>query len=159
MVSAVVIITSVYLAVWISVRRCNRILGKPSRPLEQDRRLAKTLFLTTALSVITYLSSGITIAFGSYSVNLYSFRVQITAVVLLENSFLNTVVCCFKMAEFGESLNNLRCRCLQQSLPGTAGEVTSIFICHLVDWLPHSYVVPIRYSVKYFMWIKSTLRT
>ncbi|XP_078378629.1 somatostatin receptor type 2-like [Oculina patagonica] len=109
-ISSVLIITGAYLAIWISTRR-NEMSTNVSRTAEQHRKLAKTLFIVTALSIVTYLPSGISIAFRDYLTHLHSFRVQITIVVQYSNSFLNPVVYCFKMPEFKTSLKKLLSRC------------------------------------------------
>ena len=94
MISSVLIISGAYLAIWISMRR-NRMLGKSSRSMEQDKRLAKTLFGRTGLSIITYLPSGISFAFRNYFYQLHSFRLQITIAVQQANSLFNPIVYCF----------------------------------------------------------------
>ena len=108
---SVVIITGAYLAIWISTRR-NRLPS--SRNMEQNRKLAKTLFIVTAISIATCLPNGISLAFRDYLEHLHSFRVQITLVAQFSNSFLNPVVYCFKMPEFRRSLRKLLCRCSPQ---------------------------------------------
>ena len=117
MISAVVIITGAYLAIWTSVRGSDRI---STRSMEQDRKLAKTLFVVTALSIVTCLPFGITAAFGEFREHWYSFRVQIVVVVQQANSFLNPIVYCFKMPEFKESLNKLLCRCWRKRHSGNS---------------------------------------
>ena len=115
-ISAVLIITGAYLAIWISTR-LNRIRKNTSRSIEQNRKLAKTLFIVTALSIITCLPSGISLALNrDYLNNLYSFRVQITFAAQYANSFLNPVIYCFKMPEFKELLKKLLCSCSRQRL-------------------------------------------
>lgn len=109
-VSSVVIIIVAYVAIWISTR-LNQIPSTARRQMKQSRKLTKTLFLVTALSIITCLPYGISITFQNFLQHLYSFRVQITIAVQYANSFLNPVVYCFKMPEFKESLRRLLCRC------------------------------------------------
>lgn len=109
-VSSVVIIIVAYVAIWISTR-LNQIPSTARRQMKQSRKLTKTLFLVTALSIITCLPYGISIAFQNFLQHLYSFRVQITIAVQYANSFLNPVVYCFKMPEFKASLRKLLCRC------------------------------------------------
>lgn len=123
---SVAVIGIAYLAICISMKR-NRMPGKTCRSLEQDRKLAKALFLVTALSIIAFLPAGFSFTFSVYLGHLHSFWVQIAIVVQQSNSFLNPVVYCLKMPEFKESLNKLLCRCSRQRLPrlsGNAGEVT-----------------------------------
>ena len=115
LIIAVLIITGAYLAIWISMRR-NRFCNNTSRSMEQDKKLAKTLFIVTALSIITCLPSGISLALRDYLKNLYSFRVQITFAAQYANSFLNPLIYCFKMPEFKELLKKLLCSCARQRL-------------------------------------------
>ena len=109
-VICLVTISGAYLAIWISRRR-NRMSNDDRRSMEKSRKLAKTLFIVTALSIITCLPYGITIAFADFSGDLFLFRVQIVMVILYLNSFLNPVVYCFRMPEFKASLKKLFCRC------------------------------------------------
>ena len=120
---SVIVISGAYLAIWISTRR-NRMPCRTDRSMEQDRKLAKTLFFVTVLSIIAYLPNGVNYALSTYLENMHSFWVQIIIVVQQSNSFLNPVVYCFKMPEFRDSLNNFLCRCSRPSRPRTAGEVT-----------------------------------
>ncbi len=114
-ICAVVIITGAYLAIWISTKR-NQFSNNTCRSMEQNRNLAKTLFIVTAFSVITCLPSGIILAIREYLQHMYSFRVQITFAAQYANSFLNPVIYCFKMPEFKESLKKLLCSCPRQRL-------------------------------------------
>ena len=110
-ISSVVIIVLAYTAIWISSIR-NQIPSDEhsQRQIKQNRKLTKTLCLVTALSVITCLPYGISIAFQDFLQHLYSFRAQITVALQYANSFLNPVVYCFKMPEFKASLRKLFCR-------------------------------------------------
>ena len=108
-ISSVVIIIAAYAAIWISTRR-DQIPSNPHRQMKQSRKLTETLFLVTALSVITCLPYAISIAFQNFLQHLYSFRAQITIALQYANSFLNPVVYCFKMPEFKASLRKLLCR-------------------------------------------------
>lgn len=111
-ISSVVIIVFAYAIIWISTIR-NQIPSDAHSPrlMKQSRKLTKTLCLVTALSVITCLPYGISIAFQDFLQHLYSFRAQITVALQYANSFLNPVVYCFKMPEFKASLRKLFCRC------------------------------------------------
>ena len=79
---AVRVIAGAYLAICISTRRNQMSRGrKERRSMAQDRKLAKTLFIVTALSIITCFPYGITNVFNEdFLKNLFSFRVQITFV-------------------------------------------------------------------------------
>ena len=116
-ICCVLIITGAYLAIWFSIKRSNRFRNNTCRSMEQDRKLAKTLFIVTALSIFTCLPSGISLALRDYLQNMFSFRVQITFAAQYANSFLNPVIYCFKIPEFQASLKRLLCSCPRQRLP------------------------------------------
>ena len=110
-VTSLVVITVSYLAIWISVRR-NAIPSNDRRSMKQSSKLAKTLFIVTALSIMTSLPYGIIITLKEFSEDFFSFRVQIIMVVQYANSLLNPVIYCFRMPEFKASLKKLFCcRC------------------------------------------------
>lgn len=108
-ITSVLVITVAYLAIYISIRR-NSLPGNHSRTMAQNRNLAKTLFIVTALSIITYLPNGIYFCFEDYLQNLYTFGVQITIAIQYSNSFLNPVVYSFKIPDFKKLLKKLFCR-------------------------------------------------
>ena len=60
-ICSVLVITDAYLAIWFSIKRSNRFRSNTCRSMEQDRKLAKTLFIVTAFSVFTCLPSGISV--------------------------------------------------------------------------------------------------
>lgn len=60
-ICSVLVITGAYLAIWFSIKRSNRFRSNTCRSMEQDRKLAKTLFIVTAFSVFTCLPSGISV--------------------------------------------------------------------------------------------------
>ena len=107
-VTSLVVITVSYLAIWISVRR-NAIPSNDRRSMGQSRRLAKTLFIVTALSIMTSLPYGIIITLKEFSEDFFSFKVQIIMAVQYANSLLNPVIYCFRMPEFKASLKKLFC--------------------------------------------------
>ena len=116
-ICSVLIITGAYLVSWFSLtKRSSRFRNNTCRSMEQDRKLAKTLFIVTAFSVFTCLPSGIILALRDYLQNMHSFRVQITFVAQYANSFLNPVIYCFKIPEFQASLMKLLCTCPRQRL-------------------------------------------
>lgn len=112
-ITSVGVITVAYLAIWISIRR-NRLPSNHGRTMEQNRNLAKTLFIVTALSIITYLPNGIYSSFREFWQNLYSFWPQTTIAIQYSNSFLNPVIYSFKIPEFRRTLKRLLCRCPRQ---------------------------------------------
>lgn len=107
-VTSLVVITVSYLAIWISVRR-NAIPSNDRRSMRQSSKLAKTLFIVTALSIMTSLPYGIIVTLKEFSEDFFSFRVQIIMVVQYANSLLNPVIYCFRMPEFKASLKKLFC--------------------------------------------------
>lgn len=113
---AVTVIFAAYSAIWMQskLRNINRVPSsrEKSSNMRQNKRLANTLFVVTALSLMTCLPYGITIAFNDdFLENLYSFRVQFTLVVMYANSFLNPIVYCFRMPAFKASLKKIFCHC------------------------------------------------
>ena len=109
-VSVLVIIVA-YLAIWISMQR-SKIPSNVCKSKEKNRTLAKTLFIVTALSIITCLPYGIIIVFANFSEDCrFSFWVHIIFVAQFANSFLNPIVYCFRMPEFKASLKKLVCHC------------------------------------------------
>ena len=110
-VTSLVVITVSYLAIWISVRRNRRnaIPRNDRRSMGQSSKLAKTLFIVTALSIMTSLPYGIIITLKEFSEDFFSFRVQIIMAVQYANSLLNPVIYCFRMPEFKDSLKKLFC--------------------------------------------------
>ena len=107
-VTSLVVITVSYLAIWISVRR-NAIPSNDRRSMGQSSKLAKTLFIVTALSIMTSLPYGIIITLKQFSENFFSFRVQIIMAAQYANSLLNPVIYCFRMPEIKASLKKLFC--------------------------------------------------
>ena len=110
-VTSLVVITVSYLAIWISVRhnRRNAIPRNDRRSMGQSSKLAKTLFIVTAFSIMTSLPYGIIITLKEFSEDFFSFRVQIIMAVQYANSLLNPVIYCFRMPEFKASLKKLFC--------------------------------------------------
>ena len=108
---SVLVITVAYLAIWISMQR-SKIPSNDCKSKEKNRTLAKTLFIVTALSIITCLPYGITIVFANFSEDCrFSFWVHIIFLAQFANSFLNPIVYCFRMPEFKASLKKLVCQC------------------------------------------------
>ena len=116
-ICSVLVITGAYLAIYFSIKGSHQFRNNTCRSMEQDRKLAKTLFIVTAFSVFTCLPCGISLAFRDYLLNMFSFRVQITFAAQYANSFLNPVIYCFKIPEFQASLKRLLCSCPKQRLP------------------------------------------
>ena len=107
-VTSLVVITVSYLAIWISMRR-NPIASHNRRSMTQSSKLAKTLFIVTAFSIMTSLPYGIIITLKEFSEDFFSFRVQIIMTLQYANSLVNPVIYCFRMPEFKASLKKLFC--------------------------------------------------
>ena len=107
-VTSLVVITVSYLAIWISMRR-NPIPSHNRRSMTQSSKLAKTLFIVTAFSIMTSLPYGIIITLKEFSEDFFSFRVQIIMTLQYANSLVNPVIYCFRMPEFKASLKKLFC--------------------------------------------------
>ena len=114
-ITSVLVITVAYLAIWISMRR-NQVPNNDRRSIQKSRKLAKTLFIVTALSIITCLPYGIVIAFTDFSKDLFSFKLQIIMVAQYANSCVNPIIYCFRMPEFKASLKKLVFCCSRKRL-------------------------------------------
>ena len=106
---SILITTASYLVIWMSVKR-SQLPNTTSRSLEQNRRLAKTLFLVTIISLITWLPVGINMLSPSHLKDA-DFYIHMTLALQYTNSLLNPVVYCFKMPEFKQALKYIFCRC------------------------------------------------
>lgn len=112
-IGPILTITIAYFTIWISTKR-SQFLHKSSRSTEQNKKLAKTLFLVTVLSIATCLPNAICLATRDYLQQLHSFPLQITLVALFANSFMNPILYCFKMPAFKRSLKTLLCHCSRE---------------------------------------------
>ncbi|XP_078364242.1 beta-2 adrenergic receptor-like [Oculina patagonica] len=107
-VAAMVIITfcCVYTKIWISSRKDDPRIPRVKR--EQNKRLAKTLFIVTASSVVAWLPFAVTFVLPHYvkSHKNCSLRSLFDAArfMQLANSFLNPVIYCYRMPEFSRIL-------------------------------------------------------
>ena len=103
----VVVITAAYLAILISTRR-NRLASATVRSMEQNKKIAKTLFIVTVASIITCLPNGVGVAFTNYVPDKESlFIAQIIFATQYANSFLNPVIYSLKIPEFQTSVKKL----------------------------------------------------
>lgn len=128
-----------YLAIWMATRR-NQLQNSTSRSLAQNRKLAKTLFIVTILSLITWLPAGISLASPSYLMDTNSLHVDITVALQYANSFLNPIVYSFRMAEFKKSLKKLFCRCysrkpIRDDIPVWVSQDISLTHFKTIDWV------------------------
>ena len=90
--------------------RRNQLQHATKGSFARNKKLAKTLFIVTILSLITWLPTGFSLASPSYLRDASSLYVQITLTLQFANSFLNPIVYCFRMTEFKMSLKKLFCR-------------------------------------------------
>ena len=124
LISSVVVIVASYLTIWIAAKR-NQLPRRASRTTEQNRKLAKSLLTTTAVSTVTFLPNNIYFCFSDYLQHLYSFAVQITLVTQYSNSFLNPIVYSIKIPEFRMSLKkSVFCRCRPRPKPLSFNDYT-----------------------------------
>lgn len=106
--ACIIIISCAYSAVWFFSRKEDPRL--PPNRYNRNKELAKTLFIVTLLSLITWLPFTVVhnlrftlkgnIAFGSVFDD-------VAQVLYLANSFINPVVYCFKMPLFRRTLRNV----------------------------------------------------
>ena len=106
---SIVITAASYLAIWIATKR-NQVQNATNRSVTQNKKLAKTLFIVTILSLIAWLPAAIGLASPTYLIDANSLYVQITLALQYANSFVNPFVYCFRMAEFQKALKKLCCR-------------------------------------------------
>ena len=99
-----VVICLAYVGIWIKVRQ--RMHEKTKRSLEKDKRLAWTLFLVTAIFVLTWLPfqvMNIVTPFvcknGCFTKDFLNL-VYLTKMLQYTNSFINPIIYTFKMPDF-----------------------------------------------------------
>lgn len=107
-----VIICFAYVGIWIKVMQ--RMHEKTKRSLEKDKRLAITLFLVTAIFVLTWLPfQAMNIYIGKSELCRNSCSKEIIIVINLTklmqyaNSFINPIIYTFKMPDFRRVLLGL----------------------------------------------------
>ena len=95
-----------YIVIWKLSKKEDPRLSRDKR--EQNKRLAKTLFIVTATSVVTWLPFAVTFVLPHHIRNQYDCRVQSVCYVghftQLANSLLNPMIYCFRMPEFSRIL-------------------------------------------------------
>ena len=107
------IIIVAYITIWITIKRNRTRLISATRSMVQNKKLARTLFIVTAVSVLTWFPSHIVIMAADYPGSLHSNHVQFAFALLFSNSFLNPIVYCFRMTEFKNYFKRVLCRCTQ----------------------------------------------
>ena len=99
-------ICCLYIAIWSLSKKEDPRISRDKR--EQSKRLAKTLFIVTATSVVTWVPFAVTFVLPHHIRNQYSCAVQSARYVgrftQLANSLLNPVIYCFRMPEFNKIL-------------------------------------------------------
>lgn len=102
----VFIICSLYVVIWRLSRKEDPRISRAKR--EQNKRLAKTLFIVTATSVATWLPFAVTFVLPHHIRHHYQCAVHSAAYVgrftQLANSLLNPMIYCFRMSEFSKVL-------------------------------------------------------
>ena len=95
-------ICCLYIAIWKLSKKDDPRISRDKR--EQNKRLAKTLFIVTATSVVTWLPFAATFVLPHYIRNHEECAVRSVRYVgrftQLANSFLNPIVYCLRMPEF-----------------------------------------------------------
>ena len=107
-------ICSLYVVIWRLSKKEDPRISRDKR--EQNKRLAKTLFIVTATSVVTWLPFAVTFVLPHHVRNHYECAVHSATYVgrfaQLANSLLNPMIYCFRMQEFSKILRKdlFRCR-------------------------------------------------
>ena len=95
-------ICCLYIVIWRLSKKEDPRISRDKR--EQNKRLAKTLFIVTATSVITWLPFAVTFVLPHHIRNEYDCAVHSASYVgrftQLANSLLNPMIYCFRMPEF-----------------------------------------------------------
>ncbi|KAJ7381093.1 hypothetical protein OS493_004691 [Desmophyllum pertusum] len=109
-----IVICCLYTTIWVFARKENP--GIPRDKREQNKRLAKTLFIITVLTLIAWIPLAVAIVFP-HDVTRHGDCVIPSALfaglfLQLANSALNPAVYCYRMPEFTKTLKQdvLRCR-------------------------------------------------
>ena len=104
----VIFICCVYFAIWIHSRKQTPRLPRSNQV--RSKQLAKTLFIVTMLSVLTWFPFGLTILIPRVLNQKESLSISIHfggRFLQLANSFLNPIVYCFRMPEFRQTLKRM----------------------------------------------------
>ena len=103
-----IVICCVYFVIWIHCRKQTPVL--PQSNEVRNKHLAKTIFIVTLLSVLTWFPIGLSILFphalkqGNSISNWVYF---VGRCLQLANSFLNPIVYCFRMPEFRQTVKRI----------------------------------------------------
>ena len=95
-------ICCLYIAIWKLSKKEDPRISRDKR--EQNKRLAKTLFIVTATSVVTWLPFAVTFVLPHHIRHQYDCAVHSVSYIgrftQLTNSLLNPMIYCFRMPEF-----------------------------------------------------------
>ena len=105
----VLAICCLYIAIWKLSKKEDPRISRDKR--EQNKRLAKTLFIVTATSVVTWLPFAVTFVLPHHIRHQYDCAVHSASYVgrftQLANSLLNPMIYCFRMPEFSKILKQV----------------------------------------------------
>ena len=128
--SGVFTICCLYIAIWKLSKKEDPRISRDKR--EQNKRLAKTLFIVTATSVVTWLPFAVTFVLPHHIRHQYNCAVLSACYVgrftQLANSLLNPMIYCFRMPEFNKILRQdlFRSRRSRSRMFFQAGETFSL---------------------------------
>lgn len=111
--SLIVIITS-YSIVFANFRACKGRSIRARRPLGhyKNKKLAKTLFIVSAASLLTWSPFVIITGIHYYSsINFSETAIYVTKLLHYINSLINTIIYASRMPEFRIALTELVCKC------------------------------------------------
>ena len=98
-----------YIAIWKLSKKEDPRISRDKR--EQNKRLANTLFIVTATSVVTWLPFAVTFVLPHHIRHQYDCAVHSASYVgrftQLANSLLNPMIYCFRMPEFSKILKQV----------------------------------------------------
>ena len=101
-------ITGAYSVIWFFCKKSDPRL--PPNRHERNKELAKTLFIVTLLSLITWLPftviNTITVTFNMHDVSV-PFLTDVVRFLRLANSLINPIVYCFRMSLFRKTLREM----------------------------------------------------
>ena len=79
----------------------------PINRRQPNKKLAKTLYIVTLLSVITWIPHGVTNVLRSMSRKKEGYAYFIGQICRLANSLVNLILYCYRMPEFRKTLRNI----------------------------------------------------
>ena len=115
---SLIFICCVYFSIWIHSRK--QTPGLPQSNQVRRKHLAKTLFIVTMLSVLTWFPFGLAILLPYVLKQKESISTSISfggRCLQLANSFLNPIVYCFRMPEFRQTLKRMFIKRVKPAIP------------------------------------------